>query len=55
LVADRFVGYANIVGRDNVTAGSDCGFGGRIYPRLAWAELNALVEGAKIATQELWE
>jgi 5-methyltetrahydropteroyltriglutamate--homocysteine methyltransferase len=42
------------VGRENVVAGSDCGFGGRIHPQLAWAKLGALVEGAKLATKELW-
>jgi 5-methyltetrahydropteroyltriglutamate--homocysteine methyltransferase len=54
VVADRIVRYAKIVGRENVVAGSDCGFGGRIHPQLAWAKLGALVEGAKLATKELW-
>jgi 5-methyltetrahydropteroyltriglutamate--homocysteine methyltransferase len=54
VVADRIVRYANIVGRENVVAGSDCGFGGRIHPQLAWAKLAALVDGAKLATAELW-
>jgi 5-methyltetrahydropteroyltriglutamate--homocysteine methyltransferase len=54
VVADRIVRYANIVGRENVIAGSDCGFGGRIHPQLAWAKLKALVDGARLATAELW-
>jgi 5-methyltetrahydropteroyltriglutamate--homocysteine methyltransferase len=54
VVADRIVRYANIVGRENVIAGSDCGFGGRIHPQLAWAKLKALVDGAKLASTELW-
>ena len=54
VVADRIVRYANIVGRENVIAGSDCGFGGRIHPQLAWAKLKALVDGARLATTELW-
>jgi 5-methyltetrahydropteroyltriglutamate--homocysteine methyltransferase len=54
VVADRIVRYANVVGRENVIAGTDCGFGGRIHPQLAWAKLKALAEGAKLATDELW-
>jgi 5-methyltetrahydropteroyltriglutamate--homocysteine methyltransferase len=55
VVADRIVRYANLVGRENVIAGSDCGFGGRIHPQIAWAKLAALAEGAKLATKELWK
>jgi 5-methyltetrahydropteroyltriglutamate--homocysteine methyltransferase len=54
VVADRIVRYANVVGRENVIAGTDCGFGGRIHPQIAWAKLAALSEGAKLATGELW-
>jgi 5-methyltetrahydropteroyltriglutamate--homocysteine methyltransferase len=54
VVADRIVRYANIVGRENVIAGSDCGFGGRIHPQIAWAKIAALAEGARLATRELW-
>jgi 5-methyltetrahydropteroyltriglutamate--homocysteine methyltransferase len=54
LVADRIVKYARVVGRENVIAGTDCGFGGRIHPQIAWAKLEALAEGARIATRELW-
>jgi 5-methyltetrahydropteroyltriglutamate--homocysteine methyltransferase len=54
VVADRIVRYAKVVGRDNVIAGTDCGLGGRIHPQIAWAKLQALAEGAKLATRELW-
>ncbi len=55
LVADRIVQYATVVGRDNVIAGTDCGLGGRIHPQLVWAKLQALVDGAALATKELWK
>jgi 5-methyltetrahydropteroyltriglutamate--homocysteine methyltransferase len=55
LVADRIVSFANMVGRENVIAGTDCGLGGRIHPQLVWAKLQALVEGAAIATKALWK
>jgi 5-methyltetrahydropteroyltriglutamate--homocysteine methyltransferase len=54
VVADRIVRYADVVGRENVIAGTDCGLGGRIHPQLAWAKLEALAEGAKTASRELW-
>ena len=54
VVADRIVRYANVVGRENVIAGTDCGLGGRIHPQIAWAKLEALGEGAKLASKELW-
>jgi 5-methyltetrahydropteroyltriglutamate--homocysteine methyltransferase len=54
LVADRIVKYAGIVGRENIIAGTDCGFGGRIHPQIAWAKLQMLAEGARIASKELW-
>jgi 5-methyltetrahydropteroyltriglutamate--homocysteine methyltransferase len=55
VVADRIIRYANVVGRENVIAGTDCGFGGRIHPQLAWAKLEALAEGARLASSELWK
>lgn len=55
VVADRIVRYARLVGRENVIAGTDCGLGGRIHPQLAWAKLEALAEGARLATAELWK
>ena len=54
VVADRIVRYAGVVGRENVIAGTDCGFGGRMHPQLAWAKLKRLAEGAALATRELW-
>ena len=59
LVADRIIKYAEIVGRENVIAGTDCGFGtsawgGRVDARVAWAKLAAMVEGARLASRELW-
>jgi 5-methyltetrahydropteroyltriglutamate--homocysteine methyltransferase len=54
VVADRLVRYAEVVGRENVMAGTDCGLGGRIHPTLAWAKLRSLSEGAALASQQLW-
>jgi 5-methyltetrahydropteroyltriglutamate--homocysteine methyltransferase len=55
LVADRLVRYAEIVGRENVIAGTDCGVGSRVFNgEIAWGKFAAMVEGARIASQELW-
>ncbi len=55
LIADRLLRYARIMGRENVIAGTDCGLGTRVgHAEIAWAKLQATVEGARIATQELW-
>jgi 5-methyltetrahydropteroyltriglutamate--homocysteine methyltransferase len=54
IVADRIIRYANLVGRENVIAGTDCGLGARVHPQIAWAKLKALAEGAALATKELW-
>jgi 5-methyltetrahydropteroyltriglutamate--homocysteine methyltransferase len=55
LIAQRLVRYANLVGRENVMAGSDCGLGSRVGdPLICWAKLQAGVEGARLASQELW-
>jgi 5-methyltetrahydropteroyltriglutamate--homocysteine methyltransferase len=54
LVADRIVRFAQIVGRENVIASTDCGLGGRIHPQIAWAKLEALSAGAALASAELW-
>jgi 5-methyltetrahydropteroyltriglutamate--homocysteine methyltransferase len=54
LVADRITLYANLVGRENVIAGTDCGMGLRVHPQIAWAKLKALSAGAALATKELW-
>jgi 5-methyltetrahydropteroyltriglutamate--homocysteine methyltransferase len=55
LVADRIMRFAQIVGRENVIASTDCGLGGRIHPQIAWAKLAALADGAKLATRDLWQ
>ncbi len=54
LVADRIVRLAKLVGRENVIAGTDCGLGGRLPAEIAWAKFNSVVEGARLATQQLW-
>jgi 5-methyltetrahydropteroyltriglutamate--homocysteine methyltransferase len=59
LVADRLVCFANIVGRENVMAGTDCGFAQgpftrRVHPTIQWAKLRAQAEGARIASARLW-
>ncbi|HTW24304.1 MAG TPA: cobalamin-independent methionine synthase II family protein [Candidatus Baltobacteraceae bacterium] len=59
VVAQRILRYANVVGRERVMAGTDCGFGtfagfGPVYPAFAWMKLKSLAEGARIASQKLW-
>jgi 5-methyltetrahydropteroyltriglutamate--homocysteine methyltransferase len=59
LIADRIVTYARLMGRENVLAGTDCGFAthalfSAVYPPIVWAKLQALVEGAQLASAELW-
>ena len=55
LVAERLIRYANLVGREHVIAGTDCGLGPRVgHPKIAWAKFQALVEGAQLATKQLW-
>jgi 5-methyltetrahydropteroyltriglutamate--homocysteine methyltransferase len=54
VIADRIVNYANVVGRENVIAGTECGLGGRLHPQIAWEKLRALAEGAALATKQLW-
>jgi 5-methyltetrahydropteroyltriglutamate--homocysteine methyltransferase len=59
LVADRIVRLARLVGRENVIAGTDCGFAQleslrRVHPQVMWAKLEALVDGARLASEELW-
>ena len=54
-IADRLVRYAKIMGRENVIAGTDCGIGSRVgHPQVGWAKFQALAEGARMATKELW-
>jgi len=45
--------FAQLVGPERVIAGTDCGLGGRVHPALAWAKLQALVDGAEIASRRL--
>ena len=55
LVAARLVRYANLVGRENVLAGTDCGLGTRVgHPSICWAKFEALAEGSRRATRILW-
>ena len=54
LIADRLERLANLVGRENVVAGTDCGLGGRVHPDIVWGKFRSMVEGAGIATKALW-
>jgi 5-methyltetrahydropteroyltriglutamate--homocysteine methyltransferase len=60
LVAERILKFARIVGRENVIAGSDCGFSSQataepeIHPTVVWAKFKAMAEGARLAGEELW-
>jgi 5-methyltetrahydropteroyltriglutamate--homocysteine methyltransferase len=59
LVAERIGRFARLLGRENVLAGTDCGFAQgpfhrRVHPSIMWAKLEALAEGARLATQQLW-
>jgi 5-methyltetrahydropteroyltriglutamate--homocysteine methyltransferase len=59
LVAERIVRLARLVGREHVIAGTDCGFGtwvgqAAVDPDIVWAKLASLVEGARLASRELW-
>ena len=60
LIAERIVRFARIVGRENVIAGADCGFAASgirfndTHPSVAWLKFEALAEGARRATRQLW-
>ncbi|KAA9239444.1 MULTISPECIES: cobalamin-independent methionine synthase II family protein [Aerococcus] len=54
LIADRIERFAKLVGPENVIASTDCGLGGRLHEQIAWAKLEALVEGAAIASKRLF-
>jgi 5-methyltetrahydropteroyltriglutamate--homocysteine methyltransferase len=59
LISQRIIRYANLVGRERMMAGSDCGFGtfagfGPVFPAFCWLKLGALAEGAKLASAKLW-
>ena len=61
-VAMRLVNFASVVGRENIIAGNDCGFGNTpvmsptsdVEPRIAWAKFKAMADGAALVTKELW-
>jgi 5-methyltetrahydropteroyltriglutamate--homocysteine methyltransferase len=60
LVAQRIIRYAGVAGRENVIAGSDCGFATfaafvPVDPKITWAKLAAMAEGARLASQQLWK
>jgi len=59
LVAERIVRLARLVGRENLLAGTDCGFAQgpfyrRVHPSIMWAKLDALAQGARLASAQLW-
>jgi 5-methyltetrahydropteroyltriglutamate--homocysteine methyltransferase len=60
LIAERIVRFANIVGRENVIAGADCGFAASgirfndVHPSVVWLKFAAMAEGARLATRQLW-
>jgi len=53
LVSQRLQRYARLIGKENLIAGADCGFGGRSHPQIAWAKLRSLVEGTALASSAL--
>ena len=59
LIAERILRFANLLGRENVMAGTDCGFAQgtfyrRVHPTVMWAKFEALVQGARLASRQLW-
>ena len=60
LIAERLIRYAKLVGRENVIAGTDCGFSSQatykpeVHPTVVWAKFQAMAEGARLATAQLW-
>jgi len=59
LIAERIGRFAHAVGRENVIAGADCGFASfastcEVHPSVVWVKLQALADGARIASGELW-
>ena len=59
LVAERICRFAEVVGRENVIAGTDCGFSTfagftAVDPQITWAKLQAMAEGARLASHQLW-
>jgi 5-methyltetrahydropteroyltriglutamate--homocysteine methyltransferase len=60
LIAERLIRFANLVGRENVMAGADCGFSSQatyrpeVHPTVVWAKFQALRDGARLASKQLW-
>ena len=60
LICQRLIRFAEVVGRENVMAGGDCGFGTQamaepeVHPSIVWAKFSAMSEGAQMATKKLW-
>jgi 5-methyltetrahydropteroyltriglutamate--homocysteine methyltransferase len=60
LIAERIIRFARLVGRENVIAGSDCGFSSQatynpeVHPTVVWAKFQAMAEGTRLATEQLW-
>lgn len=59
VVSQRLLRYANIVGRNRIMAGTDCGFGtfagfGSVYPAFCWMKMRSLSDGARLASKKLW-
>jgi 5-methyltetrahydropteroyltriglutamate--homocysteine methyltransferase len=60
LIAERITQYAKLVGRENVIAGTDCGFSSQatytpaVHPTVVWTKFRAMAEGARLATERLW-
>ncbi len=55
LVAERITRFARLVGKERVIAATDCGLGGRVHSDIAWAKLEALTQGASLASRSLWK
>jgi 5-methyltetrahydropteroyltriglutamate--homocysteine methyltransferase len=59
-IAERLMRYANVIGRENVMAGADCGFSSQatfnpeVHPTVVWAKFKAMAEGARLASERLW-
>lgn len=59
LIAERIINFASVVGKENLIAGTDCGFAQaeglqRVHPQVMWAKFESLAEGARLASKELW-
>lgn len=59
LIAERIINFAKLIGKENLIAGTDCGFAQaeglqRVHPQVMWAKFESLAEGAKLASKELW-